>query len=147
MKFELKHLFWAFKHAVRCIFLALNAKKDAAPIVNAANRNTPNYAGCLAMLLVLTFMAPLAIQAQQKKDYKIALIDLMLLKRQKVGAISLAAELKADGLEIDMGGLGSRETFDNKLQNDSIRQEYLNKAKALNIEFCAIAMTGFYAQS
>lgn len=43
--------------------------------------------------------------------YKIGLIDLMLLKRQKLGAIPLAAELNADGLEVDMGGLGNRATF------------------------------------
>ncbi|WP_442795464.1 sugar phosphate isomerase/epimerase family protein [Pelobium manganitolerans] len=76
-----------------------------------------------------------------------AVIDLMILKRQKPSAIPLAHELGADGLEIDMGGLGNRETFDSRLNNDTTRQEYIAKAKEQNIEFCSIAMTGFYAQS
>lgn len=84
-----------------------------------------------------------------KKDerYKIAVIDLMILKRQKISALPLTKEIGADGLEIDMGGLGNRETFDNKLADPEIRKQYLKKAKALNLEFCSLAMTGFYAQS
>lgn len=83
----------------------------------------------------------------QKVKYKVAVIDLMILKRQKLSALDLAGEIGADGLEIDMGGLGDRETFDNKLADLTIRQQYLDKAKALNLEICSLAMTGFYAQS
>jgi len=79
--------------------------------------------------------------------YKVAVIDLMLLKRQKLGAIPLAKTIGADGIEIDMGGLGTRETFDNSLAVDSIRQQFLDKAKELDLEICSLAMTGFYAQS
>ena len=43
--------------------------------------------------------------------YKIRLINLMLLKRQKLEAITLTGQLKADGVEVDMGGLGRRPTF------------------------------------
>ncbi|HET8828772.1 MAG TPA: TIM barrel protein [Pelobium sp.] len=100
----------------------------------------------IVLAFILLISTPHLI-AQQKQNYKIAVIDLMILKRQKISAIALASELKADGLEIDMGGLGNRETFDSKLNNDTIRQEYIAKAKELNIEFCSIAMTGFYAQS
>jgi sugar phosphate isomerase/epimerase len=71
----------------------------------------------------------------------------MLLKRQKLGAIPLAKTIGADGIEIDMGGLGTRETFDNSLAVDSIRRQFLDKAKELDIEICSLAMTGFYAQS
>ena len=85
--------------------------------------------------------------ATKKSTYKIAVIDLMILKRQKVSALPLAKEIGADGLEIDMGGLGDRETFDNKLADPAIRNQYLNTAKELGIEFCSLAMTGFYAQS
>jgi len=87
------------------------------------------------------------LAATKKRRYKVAVIDLMILKRQKLSAIELTSEIGADGLEIDMGGLGDRETFDNKLADPAIRQQYLEKAKALNLEFCALAMTGFYAQS
>jgi sugar phosphate isomerase/epimerase len=88
--------------------------------------------------------APYAIQ---KSRYKIGLIDLMLLRRQKISSLDLAGELGANGIEVDMGGLGNRETFDSKLSSPEVRQEYLDKAKALNIEICSLAMTGFYAQS
>src|SRR5688572_33214810 len=79
--------------------------------------------------------------------YKIAVVDLMILKRQKLGAFQLTKDIGADGVEVDMGGLGQRETFDNQLANDSIRQVFLNKAKELNLEIPSLAMTGFYAQS
>ena len=89
----------------------------------------------------------LLFAAAKKTRYKIAVIDLMILKRQKISALPLAKEIGADGLEIDMGGLGDRETFDNKLADPKVRQEYLDKAMELNLEICSLAMTGFYAQS
>lgn len=79
--------------------------------------------------------------------YKIAVIDLMILKRQKLGAFQLTKDIGADGVEIDMGGLGNRETFDSKLADPVMREQFLAKAKELNLEICALAMTGFYAQS
>ncbi|MCU7551906.1 sugar phosphate isomerase/epimerase [Chitinophagaceae bacterium LB-8] len=79
--------------------------------------------------------------------YKIAVVDLMILKRQKLSAFQLTKELGADGVEVDMGGLGNRETFDNKLSDPVTRQQFLDKAKELNLEICSLAMTGFYAQS
>ena len=79
--------------------------------------------------------------------YKIGLIDLMLLKRQKLGAITLATELDADGIELDMGGLGNRPTFDNVLQQDSVRKLFEQTAKATGVEIFCLAMTGYYAQS
>jgi len=100
----------------------------------------------LAIALVLIVPA-VALQGQQTQRYKIGVIDLMLLKRQKLGAIPLAKEIGADGIEVDMGGLGTRPTFDNQLMNDSTRQLFLNKAKELNIEIFSLAMTGYYAQS
>lgn len=79
--------------------------------------------------------------------YKIGLIDLMLLKRQKLGAITLTAELKADGVEVDMGGLGNRPTFDNQLLNDTVRNQFIKTAKDRKVEIFCLAMTGYYAQS
>ncbi|SEJ65631.1 Sugar phosphate isomerase/epimerase [Dyadobacter sp. SG02] len=83
----------------------------------------------------------------KKARYKIAVIDLMILKRQKLSALPLADEIGADGLEVDMGGLGDRPTFDNKLADPAVRQQYIDKAKELDLEICSLAMTGFYAQS
>jgi len=97
------------------------------------------------MLRAETGMAKLF--AADSSRYKVAVVDLMILKRQKLSAIALAKEIGADGLEIDMGGLGKRETFDNKLADPATRNEFLTQVKALNIEICSLAMTGFYAQS
>jgi len=112
------------------------------------HQNRRSFIGHVA-LLTGTLMIPnqLLFATEKKNKYKIAVIDLMILKRQKISALPLTKEIGADGLEIDMGGLGDRETFDNKLADQKIRQEYLDKAKELNLEFCSLAMTGFYAQS
>ena len=103
----------------------------------------------LAAFLVLFFCT--GVMAQNidlsKYRYKVAVIDLMILKRQKLGAFQLTREIGADGVEVDMGGLGNRPTFDNKLLIDSVRQQFLDKAKELNLEIPSIAMTGYYAQS
>jgi sugar phosphate isomerase/epimerase len=86
-------------------------------------------------------------KAKNNQRYKIGLIDLMLLKRQKLGAITLTSQLKADGVEVDMGGLGTRSTFDNELLIDSIRNKFMQAAKENNVEIFSLAMTGYYAQS
>jgi sugar phosphate isomerase/epimerase len=86
-------------------------------------------------------------KAKGNQRYKIGLIDLMLLKRQKPGAITLSAQLKADGVEVDMGGLGNRPTFDNQLLNDSVRNKFLQTAKENGVEIFSLGMTGYYAQS
>ena len=59
--------------------------------------------------------------------YKIRLIDLMLLKRQKLEAITLTGQLKADGAEVDMGGLGRRPTFafSRQVRHPEILKKYL----------------------
>lgn len=101
----------------------------------------------LSLILLCLLAAPAFSLAQTNQRYRIGLIDLMLLKRQKLGALPLAQQLGADGVEVDMGGLGTRPTFDNQLLNDSVRQQFLNKAKELNIEIFSLAMTGYYAQS
>jgi sugar phosphate isomerase/epimerase len=71
----------------------------------------------------------------------------MILKRQKLGAFQLTKDIGADGVEVDMGGLGNRPTFDNQLLNDSVRKQFLDKAKELNLQISSLAMTGYYAQS
>jgi len=86
-------------------------------------------------------------KAKAQGHYKVAVADIMILKRQKLGSFQLAKDLGADGVEVDMGGLGDRETFDNKLAADSVRQQFLSKSKELNVEISSMAMTGFYSQS
>ncbi len=79
--------------------------------------------------------------------YKVAVVDLMILKRQKLGAFQLTKDIGADGVEVDMGGLGTRDTFDSQLATPEIRQQFLDTAKELDLEICSLGMTGFYAQS
>lgn len=100
-------------------------------------------------LLLASLLLPQASRAAKSKKltYKIAVVDLMILKRQKLGALQLTKDIGADGVEVDMGGLGQRDTFDNQLANPEIRQQFIDKARELHLEICSLAMTGFYAQS
>jgi len=101
---------------------------------------------CLLGLMIISTGETYA-QSKKKVRYKVAVIDLMLLKRQKLGAFPLAKEVGADGVEVDLGGLGNRPTFDNKLLIDSVREQFLSKAREFGLEIPSLAMTGYYAQS
>lgn len=103
----------------------------------------------IALLVVLsgTIDSTVSAQSSKKQRYKVAVCDWMILKRQKLGSFALAAEIKADGIELDMGGLGNRPTFDSKLGDPIERQKFLDKSKELNVGISSIAMSGFYAQS
>jgi len=82
-----------------------------------------------------------------KPRYKIGVCDWMMFKRQKLGAIPLAKEVGADGVEVDMGSLGKRETFENALADERIRNQFLDSAHLNGMEICSLAMSAFYAQS
>ncbi|WP_286965641.1 sugar phosphate isomerase/epimerase family protein [Flavobacterium sp. UBA4854] len=103
----------------------------------------------IAMLVVMstTFNSCATAQSSKKEKYKVAVCDWMILKRQKLGSFALAAEIKADGIELDMGGLGNRPTFDSKLGDPVERQKFLDKSKETGVGISSIAMSGFYAQS
>jgi sugar phosphate isomerase/epimerase len=89
-----------------------------------------------------------AAAAPAAQRYKIAVCDWMILKRQKLGAFQLTKDIGADGVEIDMGSLGTNETFESVITtNAETRQQFLDAAKKLNLEISSIAMSGFYAQS
>ena len=111
-------------------------------------RTRRNFLGAGSLLLASLLLPQAGFARKPKKlTYKIAVVDLMILKRQKLGALQLTKDIGADGVEIDMGSLGQRETFDNQLAKPEIRQQFIDKAKELNLEICSLAMTGFYAQS
>lgn len=82
-----------------------------------------------------------------ERRYRVGVCDWMILKRQKLGALPLTREIGADGVEVDMGSLGDRETFENQLADPAVRQQFLDKARELELEICSLAMSGFYAQS
>ena len=71
----------------------------------------------------------------------------MILKRQRPGAITLAKEIGVDGVEVDMGSLGNRDTFENSFTQTDFRTQYFSLAAENKIELCSMAMSGFYAQS
>jgi sugar phosphate isomerase/epimerase len=80
------------------------------------------------------------------QSYQIGVCDWMILKRQKLGEFDLARQLGCDGVEMDMGGLGLREMFDNKMRDDREAAHFKHVADSLGIQIGAIAMSGFYAQ-
>ncbi|SEW22313.1 Sugar phosphate isomerase/epimerase [Chitinophaga sp. YR573] len=103
--------------------------------------------GSAGVLLPMQLLAGALPKADKEPRYRIAVCDWMILKRQKLGAFQLTKDIGADGVEVDMGGLGNRPTFDNKLTDPVIRQQFLDKSKELNIAISSVAMSGFYAQS
>jgi sugar phosphate isomerase/epimerase len=111
----------------------------------------------LALLITTTFLPHTCLAADttsaptvspSAQRYKIAVCDWMILKRQKLGAFQLAKDIGADGVEVDMGSLGTNDTFQSVITtNAEVRQQFLDTAKKLNLEISSIAMSGFYAQS
>lgn len=98
-------------------------------------------------LLLFTVFPMIAQISQQGERYKISACDWMMLKRQKLGAFKLMHELGGDGLEMDMGGLGKRDTFDNKLRQEHFRKLFKETADQYKLEVPSVAMSGFYGQS
>lgn len=85
---------------------------------------------------------------EAKPRYRVAACDWMMLKRQKLGALPLAKECGLDGVEVDMGSLGSTGAdIKNELRKPEVRAQFLDTAKQLGVEICSLAMSAFYAQS
>lgn len=101
----------------------------------------------LAGIAVVLVALPLGVCAQQQQQYRVAACDWMMLKRQKLGEFQLAKDINADGVEVDMGPLGKRILFDNKLREPAFQQLFRRTADSLGIAVPSIAMSGFFAQS
>lgn len=101
----------------------------------------------LLLLIGVLYSSSATAQSKKKQNYKVAVCDWMILKRQKLSAFALASEIGADGIELDMGSLGQRPTFDSKLGDAVERQKFLDKSKELSVGISSIAMSGFYGQS
>lgn len=103
---------------------------------------------CLLVGIIVVLVAlPLGMCAQQQQQYRVAACDWMMLKRQKLGEFQLAKDINADGVEVDMGPLGKRVLFDNKLREPAFQQLFRRTADSLGIAVPSIAMSGFFAQS
>lgn len=104
---------------------------------------TKRHAVCILMIVLLTI--PVTGVCQQ--NFRIAACDWMMLKRQKLGEFQLAKNIHADGIEMDMGPLGNRPQFDNKLRDPHFQELFPRTADSLGIEVPSVAMSGFFAQS
>ena len=95
-------------------------------------------------LMVMLVLWPIGLKAQQR--YRVAACDWMMLKRQKIGEFKLAREIDADGVEMDMGPLGQRVLFDNKLRDKNFQQLFRHTADSVGVKVPSMAMSGFFAQ-
>ena len=104
---------------------------------------------CVIVLILSWVLSPVLAQLANTLShrYKVAACDWMMLKRQKLGEFKLSHEIGADGVEMDMGGLGKRDTFDNKLHQVYFQELFKKMAAEYQIEVPSIAMSGFYGQS
>lgn len=100
----------------------------------------------ILLFSVLTFGLPLMGTLMAQERYQVGVCDWMVLKRQKLGEFQLAKDLGCDGIEMDMGGLGKRELFDNKMRDPKEAAFFKHVADSLGVRIGAIAMSGFYGQ-
>ena len=110
-------------------------------------RNLLGYMLCVFILLECFPQLAIAAPEQEGERYKVAICDWMILKRQKIGSFQLVHELNGDGVELDMGSLGKRENFDNKLRDPHFQQLFRETARKFKLEVPSVAMSGFYGQS
>src|SRR5687768_15039540 len=81
-----------------------------------------------------------------RPKFPISASDWMMLKRQRPGALQLAKDCTLDGVEVDMGSLGKRPTFENQLRDDTFRDSYTSAASQLKLAISSLAMSAFYGQ-
>ncbi|MGN6368474.1 MAG: TIM barrel protein [Phycisphaerae bacterium] len=79
------------------------------------------------------------------KRFKIAADDLFLLQRQKVKALDIAAKCNLDGVVVDMGSMSGGKALANKLQDASLRTQYLEESKKTGVQIPALAFWALYA--
>jgi len=104
----------------------------------------------IVVITLLTVLQPESLCAQAAREharYRVAVCDWMILKRQKLGSFQLAKDISADGVEVDMGGLGQRWTFDNRFHEPAEGEHFRRTADSLGICVPSIAMSGFFAQN
>jgi len=94
----------------------------------------------------ISFLYPHMVKNNSGAKYKIGVCDWMLLKRQRLGAFYIAGEIGVTGVEVDMGKLGDRESFQNRFRDVDEQIRFQNAAAYLGIEICSIALSAFYGQ-
>lgn len=96
---------------------------------------------------LICLLSSVEVFAQQTGNYKVAACDWMMLKRQKLGEFQLSRDIGADGVEMDMGGLGRRDSFDSKLRTPHFQRLFRRTADSLGVAVPSVAMSGFFGQS
>ena len=79
--------------------------------------------------------------------FKVAACDWMLIKRQKLGAFALSKDCELDGVEVDLGPLGDRPEFDNRLRDPAVRKQFLDASRDTGVAISSLAMSAFYGRS
>ena len=73
-------------------------------MVKKDNMKNSNFIKTAVIVLIVVFSGTLnsevSAQSSKKQRYKVAVCDWMILKRQKLGAFALAAEIKAESNSI-----------------------------------------------
>ena len=98
------------------------------------------------IIIIVSVICLFETEVMMAQQYKVGVCDWMILKRQKLGEFELAKQIGCDGIEMDMGVLGQREMFDNKMRDPKEAAHFKQVADSLGVEIGAIAMSGFYAQ-
>lgn len=106
-------------------------------------RNVVVAASCALILMPTDSFA----QKPKQQRYQVAACDWMMLKRQRLGEFQLAKDIGADGVELDMGPLGQRVLFDNKLRDPQQQKLFRRTADSLGVKVHSMAMSGFFAQN
>ena len=107
-------------------------------------RNLLGYMLCVFILLECFPQLAIAAPEQEGERYKVAICDWMILKRQKIGSFQLVHELNGDGVELDMGSLGKRENFDNKLRDPHFQQLFRETARKFILSLCPVSMVSLF---
>ena len=94
-----------------------------------------------------TMLSAWSVVASAQQQYRVAACDWMMLKRQKLGEFQLTKDIQADGVEMDMGPLGKRVLFENKLREPHFQKLFRRTADSLGVVVPSMAMSGFFAQS
>jgi sugar phosphate isomerase/epimerase len=104
-------------------------------------------AGTVAAAVLSRSIFAQTAPTSRPQRYKISASDWMMLKRQTPGALDRAQQCGLDGVEVDMGPLGKRTDFQNKLTDDKFLHDYLEMAHGYGLEISSLAMSAFYGQS
>lgn len=102
---------------------------------------------CFGVLFSSFLIGCTSQTSAHQKEYQVGVCDWMILKRQKIGSFKLSSEIGAEGIELDMGSLGSRVRFDSKLDDSLGQRQFHEEAEKYQQKIASIAMSGFYGQS